>query len=82
MDDNEEVHALLAEVVSENVGIPGKVSKIKCAAHTLQLAVRKGLGRSNALKLVELCRIAVKLLRKPKTYSQAREKGLLNINNS
>lgn len=73
LEDNEEYYNLLAEFVHET-GIIGKVFKIKCAAHTVQLGLGDGLKNSNTLKIIEVCRIAVKILRKPKYYNAARER--------
>jgi hypothetical protein len=74
LDDNEEYYNLLAEYVHET-GIVGKVFKIKCAAHTLQLGLADGLKNSNEMNVITVCRIAVKLLRKPKFFNAAREKN-------
>lgn len=40
---------------------------IKCASHTLQLAVKEAISKSNALTLINFCRTVVKLLRQ-QTY--------------
>jgi hypothetical protein len=78
LNDDEQFYTLLAEVVNDS-GVPVKVLKIKCAAHTLQLIVRGGLKNSTAKNLIKVCRIAIKLLRKPNILNEAREKGLMNI---
>jgi hypothetical protein len=79
LDDNEEYCTLLANLVHDNTGIPGKVLKVKCAAHTLQLIICKGINNSNVLKLIDICRNAVKMLRTTKLIDEAREKGLIHI---
>lgn len=78
LEDDEQCCCLLAQLLQE-YGVPGKVLKVKCAVHTLQLVVRDGLNGSNVMKIIQICRIAVKLLRKPKIYNEAREKELLTI---
>lgn len=79
LDDNDEYCRLLAELVNDDTGLPKKVLKVKCAAHSLQLVVHKGVDTSNVRELVDLCRMAVKLLRKQSISDEAREKGLLSI---
>lgn len=79
LDDNQEHCTLLANLVNDNIGMPGKVLKVKCAARIVQLIVCNGLNNSNVLKLIDVCRIAVKLLRKSKFYEDARERGLIHI---
>lgn len=76
LDDNAHYYSLLAELVNQAVGAPINVIKVKCAAHSVQLVIWDGLKASDVNNLIKICRIAIKLLRKPKMTNYMREKGI------
>lgn len=51
-------------------------SGIRCAAHTLQLAVKKALKAKHIRVIIDMCRIACKLLRKASYKNRMREQNL------
>lgn len=79
LNDDEEYYNLLAELVNDVTGKPVNVFKVKCAAHSLQLAIRDGIKHSDVKNLIKICGIAVKILRKPNIFNEAREKNLMTI---
>jgi hypothetical protein len=76
LDDNAHICSLLAELVNEVVATQTKVLKVKCAAHSLQLVIWDGLKESDVNNLIKVCRIAIKLLRKPKMTNYMRDMGM------
>lgn len=79
MDDSDEYCRLLENVTSEFGSILTNVLEVKCAAHTLQLAVRDAINKSNVKSLIDVCAIGVKLLRKPHFLDQLRDKEINHI---
>lgn len=51
-------------------------SGIRCAAHTLQLAIQKALKGTKVRVIIDMCRIACKLLRKASYKNRMREQNL------
>lgn len=62
--------------------MPGKVLKANCETQSLQSIVRDGIKNSNVSKLINVCGIAIKLLRKPKMYDQATYKAKIRLHHS
>jgi hypothetical protein len=79
LDDNDHYYTLLAELVNQAVGAPINVMKVKCAAHSIQLVIWDGMKSSDVNNLIKICRIAIKLLRKPKMTNYMREKDITII---
>ncbi|XP_055316919.1 uncharacterized protein LOC129576237 [Sitodiplosis mosellana] len=57
------------------------VNSIKCAVHTIQLAVKDALKflSTQDQNVVDLCRLVAKFLRKQSTQNEMREEGLTSI---
>lgn len=79
LDDSDEYSRLLENVTSDFGPILTNVLGVKCAAHTLQLAVRGAIKNSNVKSLLALCAIGAKLLRKAYFIDQLREKEIEHI---
>lgn len=79
LDDSEQYHTHLAELVEEFPGIARKVFKVKCAAHSVQLILWDGLKASDAVTIIQMCRIAVKILRKPRNQQEIQAAGIATI---
>lgn len=57
------------------------VNSVKCAAHTIQLAVRDALNMLSKenQNVIDLCRLVAKYLRKPSSKNEMRDIGLTSI---
>lgn len=64
LDDTSHYCNLLKELHNEFILHTMRSAGIKCAAHTLQLAVKNALKSKKVRILIDMCRIACKLLRK------------------
>lgn len=67
---------MLERLFNETVYLGVNIYGIKCAAHTLQLAVRKAMKNSNVAELMKICQLVVKLLRKPRIINEIRSNNL------
>lgn len=79
LDDSEHYYTNLAQLVEEFPGVSRKIFKVKCAAHSVQLIVWGGLKPSDAMTIIQMCRIAVKILRKPKVQQDIQAAGIASI---
>lgn len=85
LQDDISYDQLLDKVLSDLRGRAGNknvfLSSIRCAAHTLQLAVWNSLDqlRKSDKNLINLCRYVAKFLRLQKTQNTMREKGFSSI---
>lgn len=75
-EDAEGYIDLLKYLQNELVMHTMKSSAIRCAAHTLQLAVKKALKTKKIRNLIDICRIACKLMRKSKYKAAMRDNNL------
>lgn len=73
LDPYEEV---LSHVVGEFEIKSGNVFVIRCASHTLQLAVHDALKASNTIATISLCRTVAKALRIRTRINELTERGL------
>lgn len=63
LSDEDIYRQLLVDLTNEFSDVEFDVSGIRCAAHTLQLAVIGALKKSNVLKWIQLCRKVAKIIR-------------------
>lgn len=71
IDDSQE--SVLQEMVNEFNNPDYDIISIRCAAHTLQLAIKDALNKTNIQNLLNFCREIVKTMRQ-KTYMYAMHK--------
>lgn len=76
LDESAHFLDLLKELQNDFIMYTLNTHGIKCAAHTLQLAVNAALRATKIHILINMCRIVCKLVRKKKYKNKMREKGM------
>lgn len=79
LEDSSHYLDMLKDLQNEFVLHTLNTSGIKCAAHTLQLAIKNALKSSKVAILINLCRMACKLMRKTSYKNILREYGLKEV---
>lgn len=76
LDDTPEYTAMIKECLSQYALQTMDIYGIRCAAHTLQLAIREAMKYSEYGALISLFREVAKFLRKPTSIRIMREQGI------
>lgn len=76
LDDSSHYIELLKSLQNDFIMHTMNSMGIRCAAHTLQLAVKNALKAKNIRIIIDMCRIACKLLRKSAYKNKIREQNL------
>lgn len=76
LDENQEFVAIIENQLSEYALETMNIYGIRCAAHTLQLAVHETIENSKYGDIIELFRDVCKYLRKPTNIRRVKQQGI------